>query len=387
MTHAPDSALPGPPDPWVSSSMPAFRGKPPYFMSEMIAAEPAHAERLLHRLADDAALASVAQRITVAMAAGAPIHLTGCGTSEHAAMAVAALLDEALALPPGRGPRAVTALEAMHVPLADGVLVAISHEGGTRATNEAIRAARTAGATTVIITAGGGSPGAEAAELVISTGEQDQSWCHTIGYLSPIVAGVALAAALRDARPDAAAVRSLLAVSEDARPMADVAAALQGLDRLLIAGSGVDYVTARELALKVAEGAHLPTQALELETVLHGHLAAADRWTGLVMVDTDDAAGPTFASERADRVLAAAKALRVTSAAIVSEDRAAGIQAAATPAGRIVLSHTGRVPGAAGRLLTSAVALQLLAERLARARGVNPDTLGREDPAQAAAHS
>ena len=51
-----------------------------------------------------------------------------------------------------------------------------------------------------------------------------------------------------------------------------------------------------------------------------------------------------------------------------------------------MLPHTGRVPGVAGSLLSGAIALQLLTERLARARGVNPDTLGREDPAQAAAH-
>jgi glucosamine 6-phosphate synthetase-like amidotransferase/phosphosugar isomerase protein len=35
--------------------------------------------------------------------------------------------------------------------------------------------------------------------------------------------------------------------------------------------------------------------------------------------------------------------------------------------------------------LGAAIPLQLLAERLARARGTNPDTLGREDPRQAAA--
>jgi hypothetical protein len=58
-----------------------------------------------------------------------------------------------------------------------------------------------------------------------------------------------------------------------------------------------------------------------------------------------------------------------------------------TPAGRIVLPRVSRVRGAAASLLGSALALQLLAERLARARGVNPDTLGREDPAQAAAHA
>ena len=221
---------------------------------------------------------------------------------------------------------------------------------------------------------------------MIQTEEQDQSWCHTVGYLSPLVVGTALAAQLRGAKPDAAAIRSLLAVSEDARPVADVAAALHGLDRLIVVGSGVDFVSARELALKVAEGARLPTVALELETLLHGHLAAADRWTGIVLVDSDEADGASFVGERADRVLAAAKALRTPAAAIVSESRSGQIADAETPAGRIVLAHTGRVPGAAGRLLSSAVALQLLAERLARARGVDPDTLGREDPAQAAAH-
>jgi fructoselysine-6-P-deglycase FrlB-like protein len=366
--------------------MPAFRGKPPYVMSEMIAAEPAHAERLLHRLAEDEAVEVLAEAMRAAVSANRPIHLTGCGTSEHAAMAMAAMLAEALDAPPGREPRAVRALDAVNRPLAEGVLLAVSHEGGTKATNEAIRAARAAGATTVLVTVGGGSPGAEMAELVVQTGEQDQSWCHTVGYLSPIVVGLAVAARLRGDKPDAAAIRSLLAVSEDARAAADVAAALHGLDRLLVVGTGIDEISARELTLKIAEGAHLPTAALELETVLHGHLAAADRWTGLVLVDTEDPTGGAFATDRAERVLAAAKALRITAAAILSETRAGRIPAADTPAGRIVLSHTGRVPGAAGRLLTSAVALQLLTERLARARGVNPDTLGREDPAQLAAH-
>jgi glucosamine 6-phosphate synthetase-like amidotransferase/phosphosugar isomerase protein len=53
----------------------------------------------------------------------------------------------------------------------------------------------------------------------------------------------------------------------------------------------------------------------------------------------------------------------------------------------MVLPHTDRVPGVAASLIGSAIPLQLLAERLARARGVDPDTLGREDPAQAAAHA
>ena len=92
-------------------------------------------------------------------------------------------------------------------------------------------------------------------------------------------------------------------------------------------------------------------------------------------------------TERAQKVLAAAKALGMPTAAILSEQTDGEIGAESTPAGRIVLPRTGRVPALAGSLLTSAMALQLLTERLARARGVDPDTLGREDPAQAAAHS
>jgi hypothetical protein len=43
------------------------------------------------------------------------------------------------------------------------------------------------------------------------------------------------------------------------------------------------------------------------------------------------------------------------------------------------------LPRVVGAALGAAIPLQLLTERLARARGVNPDTLGREDPRHAAA--
>ena len=195
---------------------------------------------------------------------------------------------------------------------------------------------------------------------------------------------MALAARLRRARLDAAAVRALLNVTEDAKAEADVAAALAAADRLLVAGSGIDRVTARELALKVSEGPRLAASAHVLETLLHGHLAAATRWTGLVLVLTD---APPPILERAHRLLAAARALAVPAAAIVSDELDPQLDGSETPAGRIVLPHTGRVPAMAGSLLASAIALQLLTERLARARGVNPDTLGREDEAQRAAHA
>jgi len=383
MPRPANEALPGAPDPWAPSEMPAFRSRPPYLMTEMIAAEPALAERLVRRLTGDEAVAALADAVGTAADAGRPIVTTGCGTSEHAAMAIAELLDAALDRPPGRV-RATPALELVRSPLRDGLLIAVSHEGGTHVTNEALRLSGEVGATTALVTVGSGSPAAGLAEIVVATEEQDQSWCHTVGYLSPIVAGTVVAARLQRARTDGTALRALLDVTHDAHAAASIAAALVGIDRVVVVGSGPDHVTAREAALKIAEGARLAAAAYELETVLHGHLAAATRWTALLLVLTDVSVPEVVA--RARRALRAAGALSLPAVAILSEVADVELSASDTPAGRVVLPRTGRVPVLAGSLMTAAVALQLLTERLARARGVNPDTLGREDPKQAAAH-
>lgn len=377
--------LPGAPDPWAASEMPPFRSRPPYLMTEMIAAEPALAQRLLSRLAKDAGVAQLAELVADTAKQGRPILTTGCGTSEHAAMAMATLIDEALDLPAGRATRSVRALESLRRPLGEGLLIGVSHEGGTLATNEALRAARGAGAATALVTVSDRAPGAEVADVVVTTEEMDRSWCHTVGYLSPVLAGVALAAKLAGSRIDGRAVRALLDVTEDARGAASLAAGLTGTDRLIIAGSGPDLVSARELALKVSEGARLPAQAIDVETILHGHLAAATRWTGLVLVWTD-ADTSDLVRARIGRLLAAAATLGMPVAGILAERFAGEVATELTPAGRLVVPRMGRVKGVASALLGAVIPFQLLAERLARARGVNPDTLGREDEAQSAAH-
>ena len=50
------------------------------------------------------------------------------------------------------------------------------------------------GARTALITVSGRSPGAALADIVVETEELDQGWCHTVGYVSPIVAGAVVAA-------------------------------------------------------------------------------------------------------------------------------------------------------------------------------------------------
>lgn len=394
----PDLPLPPPSDPWAGSEMPARRGGPPWHMTEMIEAEPGLAARLLRRLESrSGSAARLAMAVRASAAAGRPVIVTGCGTSEHGAIAVAEILREALrtaGLPWRLGtagcPIAVQAFEGS---LEDwlggegGIVIGVSHEGGTWATNRALDQARRSGATVALITASDRSPGAALADIVITTDEQDKSWCHTVGYLSPILVAAAVAAQITGEPLDPEAVRVQLAaglVADAVRATESMAAALAGVERLIVSGSGADRASARELVLKVEEGAHLPAAMRDLETVLHGHLAGMDAATGLVLVLTDPAANEER-SARAAGVLRAAAAIGVRTGAILGAAQAAAIDTALTPAGRLIAPTSAAVPPTAGAILGTVVPLQLLTERLARARGINPDPIRRDDPAYLAA--
>ena len=138
--------------------------------------------------------------------------------------------------------------------------MAVSHEGGTWATNEALREAGEAGCATALITVSDRSPGAGLAQDLIQTREQDQSWCHTVGYLSPMLAATALAAALREHadRPHRRARAARQLPTHARRRRSGCRRAGARADRLLVIGTGADYAAARELALKVEGGRHLP---------------------------------------------------------------------------------------------------------------------------------
>ena len=387
MKFDPGRPLPGAPLPWAPSTMPPARPGPPYVMTDMIAAEPALAERLARRLASDGRMAALVAELRLTVDAGRPIVITGCGTSEHAAMAMAHILDEPLGLRPGRGIRAVQALETLHAPLADGLVIAVSHEGGTWATNQALLVARAAGAQTALVTVSDRSPAVAHASIVVTTDEQDQSWCHTVGYLSPLVVAVVAASMLADRPVDPARLSGMLSRSGDTPGTAAVAAAaarLAGCTRVITTGAGIDYVGARELALKIEEGARLPAVAHQLETVRHGHLAAADEATGMILFATT--VHHDAVMERVEAVLRSAEALGMGVVGVLDSEADSRIDQSLTSAGRLMLPAVADLPGPAGAALTSTIGLQLLAERLARARGVNPDTLGREDPRQSAAH-
>ena len=62
---------------------------------------------------------------------------------------------------------------------------------------------------------------------------------------------------------------------------------MQEMTVLHVVGSGADRGTARELALKIEEGARRPAMARDLETLLHGHFVACGPDTGLIVIRTE----------------------------------------------------------------------------------------------------
>jgi glucosamine 6-phosphate synthetase-like amidotransferase/phosphosugar isomerase protein len=346
-------------------------------MQEMIAAQPMLVEELLNT--SPAGTADAAGAIASALERSAPVSVCGCGTSEHAAHGIAALLSGAAEPRQARLLQARPALSAALDPAA-GVCLGVSHDGETRATTLALVAAAAAGARTIAVTHRPGASVARAADTVLSTPLGDASWCHTVAYTSALGAGAALARALGPFAADPAAARELLERSITATAAAAIAHALAGRRVVLCAGAQVDYTTARELALKIAEGAQLPTLGIELETALHGQLAAHDGADALILVLIADHPERDRIAQRAAHVARAAAAIGLPVAGLVSDAYDGALAAELTPAGRVVIDLPG--PGLLERplagLLAGAGALQALTLELAHARGTNPDLIRRE---------
>jgi glutamine---fructose-6-phosphate transaminase (isomerizing) len=248
----------------------------------------------------------------------ASVLFTGCGTSFHAAQT---------------GGEAVQALDLVLWPeRAADVLVAISHEGTTPLTLEAVRAWE---GETWLVTGAPESPIAAACDqIVVAAPEIEKSWCHTASYTSAVAAIAALRGQDVSELPE-------LVETELERP-----ALPSEHERFLIAGAGSAWPTAQEAALKLREGAFVAAEAHQTEQLLHGHLAAVDESVRCFVLE-----GEGRAAERARDALAALREL--------------GCDVEFVPTRHPVVDI---------------VRFQLLTLALAEARGVNPDHIRTDDP-------
>jgi glucosamine--fructose-6-phosphate aminotransferase (isomerizing) len=267
--------------------------------------------------AQPAWLREVPQRIGARRLPEGRVVFTGCGTSFHAAQT---------------GGEAVQALDAVLSPPKADLFVAVSHEGGTPVTLEAVRAF--AGPVWLITGKADGPIAEIAEEVLVVTPEVEESYCHTASY----TCAVAALAALRG--EDVAGLPELVERALGERePLSDH-------ERFVIAGTGRDWPTAQEAALKLREGAYLAAEAHHTEQLLHGHLAAVDDHVRVFVLE--------------------------------GEGRAAERSADAVRALGEIGAETTLVPTV--HPVVDIVRFQLLTLDLAAQRGVNPDLIRWDDP-------
>jgi hypothetical protein len=102
----------------------------------------------------------------------------------------------------------------------------------------------------------------------------------------------------------------------------------------------------------------------------------------LVLADRDHRAERLA---RARQALAAARVLGLRATAILAADADADLEPGLTPLGRLRVAEGSGLPAPVAALLGTATPLQLLTERIARARGTDPDPIRRDDPLYVAA--
>lgn len=329
-------------------SFPDPRAGHPYHMHDMIRRQPEFVRETLERVrsSDPRGFLGRPARLLV----------TGCGTSFHAAMYGARLLDEAL------GPRvavhAVQAYDLLSTPVTRRVTVlALSHSGNTPTTNLAIRRAKARGSRVLAVCGLPDTPMERiAASTLVIGSTHDRSWANTMSYTSQLAALAGLVARLSGNDRAIRAWRSLptlvrRALDSEAAVRA-LAAPIASRDRVTFVGSDLGEITALEAALKIRETCSLPASAYQLEQLLHGpFLSIDDRETVVVLQGPAD-------GTRADAIC---RAWRSTGANVV----------------RVGPGQDIGLPRASRALLpiVEVIPMQFLAYFAALERGANPDIM------------
>jgi glutamine---fructose-6-phosphate transaminase (isomerizing) len=234
-------------------------------MGKTMLRQPADLRRIV---GDRAPAEELAPRI-----AGRRTVVVGTGTSWHAANHGAYFLR-------------LAGVDAWAVPAADAALwgpapgpgealILMSHRGTKRYTSEVLERARAEGVPTIAI-GGRGAPGID-----IETTAQETAGTFTASHLGALARVAQLAVALGAELGDLEAVpEAVAAVLEGPSPAVELPE--RGLE---FVGTGPNQWTAAEGALKVREAAHVFTEGLAVEQLLHGPGFALGPRDALVCLD------------------------------------------------------------------------------------------------------
>jgi glucosamine--fructose-6-phosphate aminotransferase (isomerizing) len=296
------------------------------------------------------------------------VRLVGHGTSDNAA----SYGVYAFGLLPGwtalRDSISLTVYYRASIDFSRSAVVALSQSGRTPDVVEYVERARSGGALTIALTNAPGSELGRAAELVLPLAAgPERAVAATKTYMNELAALALLAGGATSRGPSIAnglrRVASLLAESLPALEpaAARVASAFGFVGRMFVVGRGLEYSTAREVALKLTETCRVAAEPLTATDLSHGPVAALDHLF------------PVWAIASPDETLPA-----VLDATARAREAGAAIVASGSAAAKIVgAAYTLPVPDPGDRLfspLLSVVPGQLFAASLARVKGLDADS-------------
>src|SRR5438874_5499079 len=293
------------------------------------------------------------------------VRLVGHGSSD----AAASYGVYAFGLLPGwtalRDSISLTVYYGADLDFSSSVVVGLSQSGRTPDVVSYVERARDRGALTVAITNDPGSELASAAELILplEAGEE-RSVAATKTFMNQLAALALLAGAAAGREDEVAwglrATAELLAeaIPELEAAVDPVATAFAYVGRMYVIGRGVEFGTAREIALKLTETCRIAAEPLTSTDLSHGPIAALDAMFPVWAIASRDECLPAL--------VAAAALARNAGATLV----ATGNAAEEVPDAEFCLP----VPDAPRAVLARLPALipgQLFAAALARAKGLD----------------
>ena len=295
------------------------------------------------------------------------IRMVGHGSSDNAAsygVYAFGLLPRWTAL---RDSITLTAYYDAQLDMTGSTVIALSQSGRTPDVIDYVGRARAAGAFTVALTNDIASDLAGAAEEVLPLAAgPERSVAASKTYLNQIAAlGLFAAYAATEGRRFATGIRETADLLESALPALEeqarrIALPFASVGRMFVVGRGIEFATAREIALKLLETCRVAAEPLTATALAHGPVAALDPLFPVWTVASDDETLPA--------VVEAAERVREAGATLVASGNAAEALSGA--------AYSLPVPRPPAPLLSpllSVVPGQLFACALARARGLDAD--------------